>query len=190
MGSERKGRAVPGAALDGGRPHEPRLASPPEVATRHARATRLESACSFPRAERPEDSDQSTSAPQPPQLSDRAAPRPSSPGLGPADALLAQRGESVQHSGGKGDGVAQQRGQGQADDDGNDGHPGGEAEVKGARPPRGRHAASGLPRQPGAGSIPRDQLGQMHDRALPRPPTPINLLAKFREEDPKLSSDF
>lgn len=39
--------------------------------------------------------------------------------------------------------------------------------------------ASPLPRQPGAGRIPRDQLGHMHDWAALRPQTPINLFATF-----------
>ena len=53
-----------------------------------------------------------------------------SQGLGEANALFAQSRESVQHPSGEGDGVPQQRGQGQADDDGDDGHPRREAQVK------------------------------------------------------------
>lgn len=70
------------------------------------------------------------------------------PGPGPADALFAQSRESVEHSGGEGDGVAQQRGQGEADDDGNHGHPGGEAGVKGRCLSTGTRACTQQPSAP------------------------------------------
>lgn len=160
-----------------------------------------------PRAGRPAGTAESrtTSVPQCPQLSGRATPGPPalrhrrqeaepSPELGLADALPAERGESVQHSGGKGDGVAQQRGQGQADDDRNDGHPGGEAEVKG----RSRPAASGPPRfTPAPFPAGRDPQRSAGAQARPRFATPSNtrkrvcqILCIFRGGGPKLSPGF
>lgn len=95
-------------------------------------------------------------------------------GLGPADALFAQSRESVQHPRGKGDSVAQQRGQGQADDDGNNRHPGGEAEVKGSTPatqpphPSLLHRLGPAPflDTQGTGRIPKNQLRHSFRKSL------------------------
>lgn len=56
-----------------------------------------------------------------------SSPQPGDPQPPPCratDALFAQSRESIQHPGGKGDRIAQQRGHRQAHDDGDDGHPG------------------------------------------------------------------
>lgn len=107
-------------------------------------------------------------------------PAPPAAGPGPADALFAQRRQPIQHPGGEGDGVAQQCGQGQADDDGNNRHPAGGAEVTGqARPPMATPplpAAQARPapaRTAGTRRDPGHQLGhrltiQLH-RALEHP---------------------
>lgn len=80
------------------------------------------------------------------------------------NALFAQGRESVQHSGSKGDGIAQQRGQGQAGDDGDDSHPGGEAEVKGHAHPA---ATTPLPVLPGSPPPPSQTIRYRKDPGKP-----------------------